>query len=603
MNYKADKIHHIEHTERRRLAFLFSNLLVFLLCSIAYSQSVVSTVAVVSPPLPPSFDLTGSWTADDGGIYYVRQLGNTIWWAGLSTDSPQGVNDFQRGLRFTNIFRGTIEGNSINGTWTDVPRGQSLKSGTLTLRIAERTVPLVHLVHKVLEKQTETGGFSGTIWNPLIPQNPPRCDNITAGSPDIRCKFNRVKKNDDSTLYDNLKPEKDNVVVFGTVTGRLTPAYPANAGRSYQDFLRTWGDGEGDFDGDLHFNMRIDRAKLDAQPNFWNRNDEWLYGSINGLQAKLNHSGNSIHSEVIMYGRTEGGRQTLLPGWMEKSSNSVLWNGFPIGSVAIDPTTIVRIGGARLSEGTRVRITGVLALDCGHGITHDCADDDAEPNNLEIHPVYSIDVLQNFQLPRLNANLTGVWAATDVGTYYVSQVGNTVWWLGLSRDRGLTFANVFRGTIQQRTAGGELIIAGEWADIPLGVVRGGGTISLRSDPGVNRESPTALNKVSFTGGFGAQKWEKLYEPHSDLVGPTTGTVEIPERGCKGEKTNLANLQRSLKENQDEIRRLGSDYSKAPAQQKQRIQLEIKEAQATERELLQQITKAEQLLKQCLSRPQ
>jgi hypothetical protein len=507
------------------------------------SGTPVNSTAVVAPPLPPHpanappascggagvqdhrtpppppFDLTGSWTADDGGIYYVRQLGSTIWWAGLSADSPQGVNDFQRGLRFANVFRGTIEGNTIKGTWAGVPRGQDLQKGTLTLRI----VPIGFPVGNILEKQSETGGFRGKIWNIVIPRNPPPCDNITAASPDIGCKFNRVKKNDDSTLYDNLKPEKDNVVVFGSVTKPLTSAYPGNTGRTYQDFINTWNGGDGDFDGDLHFNMQIDRAKLDAQPNFWNRKDGWLYPSINainGIQAKLNFSGNTIHPEVIMYGRTNGGGQTLLPGWMEKGANSVLWNGFPIDNVVIDSPTLVRIGGASLSIGTRVRITGVLALDCGHGLSHSCYDNWAPKNNLEIHPVYSIDVLQNFDLPRPTANLTGVWAATDAGTYYVSQVGNTVWWLGLSRDRGLTFANVFQGTIQQRTARGELIIAGDWADIPLGGLRGGGTISLRSDPSASTDSPTAFRKFNVTGGFGAQKWEKLYEPHSGLVGPT-----------------------------------------------------------------------------------
>src|SRR5512132_2433609 len=27
--------------------------------------------------------LTGTWTADDGGVYCIRQLGDTLWWAGL----------------------------------------------------------------------------------------------------------------------------------------------------------------------------------------------------------------------------------------------------------------------------------------------------------------------------------------------------------------------------------------------------------------------------------------------------------------------------------------------------------------------------------------
>lgn len=476
---------------------------------------------VTSQPIRPAFDLTGTWTADDGGIYYLRQLGNTLWWAGLSTDSLQGVNDFQRGVRFTNVFRGTIEGNTIKGTWVDVPRGRSEKSGTLTLSIASIGFP----VGIVLQRQAETGGFAGKTLSIVVPRNPPPCDSIGAASSDIRCKFNRVKKNDGGSLYDNLKPQKDNTVIFGRLIGPLTPAYPGNAGRSYQDYIRTWGSGEGPLDGDIHFNVRIDRAKLDAQPNFWSQSDGWLYWPVNGVRAKLDHSNNDIHTEVMMYGRTDRGRSVLLPGWMERGGNSALWNGLPMDNVVISSSNSVTIGGVGLPLGTHLRITGVLALDCGHSTLFEhtpCYDDDAEPNNLEIHPVYSVDVLQDFRLPRAQANLTGAWAADDVGTYYIRQIGDTVWWLGLSRDRGQTFANVFQGTIPRSVTPGGFTIAGEWADIPLGSLRGNGTLRLHGQP-FGASSAIALDKLSFSGGFGGAKWEKLY----DRVVPITGPVAHP----------------------------------------------------------------------------
>src|ERR1700741_3244760 len=31
-----------------------------------------------------TMDLTGIWTANDGGIYTVRQIGDLVWWVGLS---------------------------------------------------------------------------------------------------------------------------------------------------------------------------------------------------------------------------------------------------------------------------------------------------------------------------------------------------------------------------------------------------------------------------------------------------------------------------------------------------------------------------------------
>ena len=44
-----------------------------------------------------STPLTGEWHAADGGIYYLRQIGNILWWNGMS-----GGND---GRTFNNVFR------------------------------------------------------------------------------------------------------------------------------------------------------------------------------------------------------------------------------------------------------------------------------------------------------------------------------------------------------------------------------------------------------------------------------------------------------------------------------------------------------------------
>src|SRR5262249_34921894 len=73
-------------------------------------------------------NLTGTYMADDGGIYYLQQSGSTLWWAGLSLDRelpPDFV--WHRGLFFTNVFRGTINSdNTIVGEWSDVSRGLTL---------------------------------------------------------------------------------------------------------------------------------------------------------------------------------------------------------------------------------------------------------------------------------------------------------------------------------------------------------------------------------------------------------------------------------------------------------------------------------------------
>jgi len=135
-----------------------------------------------------------------------------------------------------------------------------------------------------------------------------------------------------------------------------------------------------------------------------------------------------------------------------------------------------------------IRITGVIAHDVDHPVA-------------EIHPVYAIDLIE---APHPDADLTGAWHANDVGTYYLRQVdGNTLWWLGLSRDQGRSFANVFHGSIDSN------IIRGEWADIPMGEggARSSGRLAL-SGAAPGAESLTALER---TGGFGGSSWRKLYD--------------------------------------------------------------------------------------------
>jgi hypothetical protein len=71
--------------------------------------------------------LTGTWAADDGGTYHLRQLGATVWWLGRSKDD---------GRAWTQVFRGTInDDDELVGDWSYVPEGARQGTGTLTLRL------------------------------------------------------------------------------------------------------------------------------------------------------------------------------------------------------------------------------------------------------------------------------------------------------------------------------------------------------------------------------------------------------------------------------------------------------------------------------------
>ena len=102
----------------------------------------------------------------------------------------------------------------------------------------------------------------------------------------------------------------------------------------------------------------------------------------------------------------------------------------------------IQIGNQRIVKDTYLRITGTLVLDCGHGIGTPCFDDPSVPwqQNQEIHPIYSIDIINFPFRPEDGATparqkLTGAWGGSDGSTYYVRQIGNTIWWLGQPRDR------------------------------------------------------------------------------------------------------------------------------------------------------------------------
>ena len=73
---------------------------------------------------PPT--IGGRWSANDGGFYDVRVVGNEVFWLGESGDG---------GRSWTQVFRGTRQGNMLTGMWADV-RGASHNSGTMTLRIS-----------------------------------------------------------------------------------------------------------------------------------------------------------------------------------------------------------------------------------------------------------------------------------------------------------------------------------------------------------------------------------------------------------------------------------------------------------------------------------
>ena len=123
-------------------------------------------------PTPVKFDpaakidLTGAWAGNDGGIYYVRQRDNVIWWNGMSQRTePPGL----LGRGWNNVGRGEIKDDlTIVADWVDVPRGGVDGYGTVTFKIGADASGNLRIT-----KTSETGtGRDDTIWSRCQPGFP-----------------------------------------------------------------------------------------------------------------------------------------------------------------------------------------------------------------------------------------------------------------------------------------------------------------------------------------------------------------------------------------------------------------------------------------------
>jgi len=95
------------------------------------SASDLSAIACATADPEDVGPLTGAWSGSEGGVYYVRQVGDCIWWFGTDVrDIQPGMTD-QSG--FANVASGRLDGDRIELEWADLPLGDTLGGGGLTL--------------------------------------------------------------------------------------------------------------------------------------------------------------------------------------------------------------------------------------------------------------------------------------------------------------------------------------------------------------------------------------------------------------------------------------------------------------------------------------
>lgn len=107
-----------------------------------------------------NIDLTGIWSCDDAGTYYIRQIGNAVWWDGEDTAANP---------RWANVAHGTISGNTVTLEYADVPEGTAIGYGTLVLDI---------ISNDELRAKEKPESYGGSHWTrsgikPEPPISPP----------------------------------------------------------------------------------------------------------------------------------------------------------------------------------------------------------------------------------------------------------------------------------------------------------------------------------------------------------------------------------------------------------------------------------------------
>ncbi|MGB0931313.1 MAG: hypothetical protein ACPGVB_11080, partial [Chitinophagales bacterium] len=96
-------------------------------------------------------NLSGAWNCNDNGTYYINDKDSEVVWVGEAK--------FGHGQQpaWTNIFIGTCNSTTVKGIWVDVPKGRTMGSGTMTMKM--------NLDGNMLRRTAVTGGFGGSVWN------------------------------------------------------------------------------------------------------------------------------------------------------------------------------------------------------------------------------------------------------------------------------------------------------------------------------------------------------------------------------------------------------------------------------------------------------
>ena len=107
-------------------------------------------------------ELTGAWAGNDAGIYYIRQVGDCVWWFVTELRDIELGPTSQGG--FANVASGRIVGTQVDLEWVDVPLGYTVNGGGLTFIYDEEGGELT-----LAEQRGGRLPFGGTVLTRIQP--------------------------------------------------------------------------------------------------------------------------------------------------------------------------------------------------------------------------------------------------------------------------------------------------------------------------------------------------------------------------------------------------------------------------------------------------
>lgn len=124
------------------------------------------TAAEACPPvqvLAPDgsqVDLTGEWSGNDSGLYYIKQIDSCVWWSGVSNFVDQGQYPGQEWIM---TFKGHVNSEGVlAGDFVDV-KGSNPGAGTMTIELRPEQVNGVQVIN--LYRTAASGHQIGvTFW-------------------------------------------------------------------------------------------------------------------------------------------------------------------------------------------------------------------------------------------------------------------------------------------------------------------------------------------------------------------------------------------------------------------------------------------------------